>query len=224
VPLERVPGPRDRVGQGRSVLRRPGEPELELWLDERNGRGIGRELDRAELRDGVRDRQVREVDRHDVDRVRHELARELAEVRPLEVDDPLVEAQRAEQLPVPRIDGIDTLRARVEQHTREPARGGADVEGYAPIDVQRERSESCAQLRFATQDDVEANDDRYARADERRRIRAHDPIDRDLARANASLGIVEVWMRPRELVDERAQARPGLAQRCLLSVAWSRAR
>ena len=77
----------DGGGERLVVHRRACEPQLEHRLHERDEVRFGRELDSAELRHGGRERDVRDVDRHDVDGLAHETAVEVGEVRPLEDDD-----------------------------------------------------------------------------------------------------------------------------------------
>ena len=58
------------------------------------------------------EREVGEVEGHDVDRVGDEGRVEVGEVGALEHDHPGVLAQAAPELPVPDIDGVDPRRAR----------------------------------------------------------------------------------------------------------------
>jgi hypothetical protein len=92
------------------VFRRRGKAELELGLYERNCVGICGALQRLELRDRVREGQVRQVERDDLDRVRNDLDVQLGEIDALEVDHARVLAQLAEQLPVPGVNRVHAPR------------------------------------------------------------------------------------------------------------------
>lgn len=65
--------------------------------------------------------RVREIDGNDPDSVRHEFPAQLAEVHPLQVDYPWVESERAEELSVAGIDGVDLAGASSEERQREAA-------------------------------------------------------------------------------------------------------
>ena len=98
---------------------------------------VGRELHPIELGDRPRQRQVREVEGHQLDLVGHELGREVAEVRAFQVHHARVLAQLAPELPEAGVDGVDAGRAVIEEHGREAAGGGAAVERDPPVDGAR---------------------------------------------------------------------------------------
>src|SRR5207248_6685347 len=79
---------------------KPAETKLELRLDERDGVGARRKRDAVELRHGLAQRKVRDVDRDHVDNVWDKQAIERAEVRGLEIHDTGIAAQPSAQLPV----------------------------------------------------------------------------------------------------------------------------
>jgi hypothetical protein len=110
------------------VFRRRGKAELELGLYERNCVGICGALQRLELRDRVREGQVRQVERDDLDRVRNDLDVQLGEIDALEVDHARVLAQLAEQLPVPGVNRVHAPRPGVQQHAGEAPCCGPDIE------------------------------------------------------------------------------------------------
>src|SRR5438132_3700063 len=121
------PGARGRALERGAELVRParrtGERELELRLHQRDQVRMCVEVDPVELRKRVGEREVGEVDGDEVDRLRHEPARQLAEVRALEVHDARIGAQRAEELAVTRVDGVHAGRSPLEQDRGEAAGG-----------------------------------------------------------------------------------------------------
>ena len=56
------------------------------------------------------------------------------------------------QLPVPDIDGVDLRRASRQEHLREAARRGADIERNAPRRIEAERIEPRFELQRAARD------------------------------------------------------------------------
>ena len=106
-----------------------GGRELERRLDERDQAGRWGEVQPAERRDRVGDRRVRQVDRHHVDDVRHHVGAERVDVRALEVHDPRIEPQAAEELPEAGVDGVHPAHPGLQQRGGEPAGGRANVDG-----------------------------------------------------------------------------------------------
>jgi hypothetical protein len=102
------------------------------------------------LRHGASDREVREVDRRHLNRLRHLGTCQLAEVDSLEVDDAAIPAERPDQLAVAGVHGVDAPGSFVEKHTREATRGGAEVERDTVTDGDGERFERRSELRFAS--------------------------------------------------------------------------
>ena len=82
-------------------------------------------------------------------------------------------AQAFMQLPAPDIDCIDTLGAALQQHLREAAGGGADIEADAALRIEAEMIERRGELHAA------------ARHIRMRRRRAQFRIDRDFFRGLA---------------------------------------
>jgi hypothetical protein len=87
------------------------------------------------------------VERHELD-IRGAHARE---IRPLEIHDARVLAQRAKQLAVPGVDGVDALRAVAEQRAREAAGRCAGVERHPALHLHGECGERGFELRLAAQ-------------------------------------------------------------------------
>jgi hypothetical protein len=135
----------------RFVVGRRSEAELELWLDEGNCVRVRGQSQRLELRDCVREGQVRQVERDDLDRVGNGLAAQLGEIDALEVDHARVPAQRAEQLPVPGVDRVHAPRPGLQQHAGEAACRGPDVECDSAGHGDVEGSEGGLQLRLAAE-------------------------------------------------------------------------
>ena len=67
---------------------------------------------RSSCGDRAREREVGEVEGHDVDGVGHEVGVEVAEVGALEAPRPAGPGAAAPELPVPDVDGVDPRRAR----------------------------------------------------------------------------------------------------------------
>jgi len=106
----------DGCAEQRFVVGRRGKAELKLRLHERNCVHVRSQS------------QIRQVERDDLDRVGNRLDGQLGEVDALEIDYACVLANRAEQLPVPRVDRVHALCSRVQQHAGEAACRGPDVE------------------------------------------------------------------------------------------------
>src|SRR5439155_10684734 len=66
-------------------------------------------------------------------------------------DDTRILPERAQQLSVARIDGVDEPRAGVEQDAGEAAGRGSDVDRDAPGNADPERGQRRAELRLAAQ-------------------------------------------------------------------------
>jgi hypothetical protein len=161
------------------VRRRPREPELEHRLDEREQVCAGRQLHAVELWNGASEREVGDVDGHDPDRLGNEAAVEVRDIRRLQVDDSLVLTERAEQLSVTCVDGVDAAGAGSEQCLREPARGGADVEGDLSGDLEAKRLQRGAQFELAAEEPRLEEPDRRAPSNERRGFADGQTVDED---------------------------------------------
>ena len=111
-PRDRV---RERLREQLPLARRRGKPQLEHRLHERDQLGLSGDRHALELGHGADEREVRDVDRDDLDGLGEERRVELAEVRPLEVDDARVLPERPEELSVAGVDGVDATRSGVEQ-------------------------------------------------------------------------------------------------------------
>ena len=207
----------NRGAEQKWVVRRTRPAQLELRLDERDRLRVRGKLNLLELRYGLDEREVGDVDRDDVDRFGDHCERQVAEVRALEVHHSRIATERTEQLAVSGVDGVDTEGSGPEEDLREASGGRADIERNDAANLDAEGIERRLELAPTAQRSLPANSDRSARAHEGIRIRSHEPVDDDLTRADPRLGIVEVGMRPRKLVHESAQTPSGLAQRCLLS-------
>jgi hypothetical protein len=208
-----------RDGLGHPVLVRwRCEPELVLGLDQGDEVGITRTRHGLELRRGAGHRQVRQVHRHDLDEVGHHVRPEDAEIRALQRDDARILAQRAQQLAVPCIDGIDARGPGLEQHAGEPARRSAHVEGDAAGDGYRHRAQRVAQLRLAAQCHRALHGEGRARRHQRRRVAVRDAVDQHDAGHDGELRILEVRKSPRQLAHERAQPGALAGHEVLLSI------
>jgi hypothetical protein len=113
-PLERALGRDDGCAQLDCLDRRRGQPELEHRLHKRDQLRLRTDLEWLELRSRVGDREVGEVDRDHVHGLGGERPVEVAEVDALEIDDASVVSQRAEQLAVAGVDGVDARGSRCE--------------------------------------------------------------------------------------------------------------
>ena len=102
--------------------------KLEHRLDEPYEISVSGDTDPFELGDRFAEREVRDVDGHEVDSVGHERLVEVADVRRLEIDHTSVLPQRTEQLAVTGVNCVDASRAAREELRREPAGGRANVE------------------------------------------------------------------------------------------------
>jgi len=211
-----------RLGERRGVSGRPGKPELELRLDERDRIGGERDLHAVELWNRGCQAEVRDIEGDDLDDVRDDAGVEVTEVRRFEVDDARVLAERPEQLTVSRIDGVDAACARGEEDAGEAPGCRAHVERDTVADLDSEGGERSKQLRLAAQLLPVPEDDRRSLGDERRGVREQPPADENASLANDLLGIPDVRVGPHELVPQLAQAPTALAtQDRLLSDAWS---
>jgi hypothetical protein len=195
----------DGCAEQRFVVGRRGEAELELGLHECNRVCVRGELHCVELRDRVREAQVRQVDGDDIDRIRNDLAVQLGEIDALEVDDAGGLAQRAEQLPVPGVDGVHAPRPCVQQHAGEPSGRGPGIERDSAGHGDVERIERGLQLRLAAERLVSSERDRRARTDERGSIGHDSAVDDDRASRDRRIGIGDGWVCAHELVAEPAQ-------------------
>ena len=110
-------------------------------------------------------------------------------------------AERAEQLPVAGVDGVDTGRAGAQQHPREASGRGAEVERDPAVDLHRERLERSGELRLASQGllALRAQRDRGVAADERGRVDRDTAVDEDTA-VSDRFGRVDAGMRVGEQV------------------------
>ena len=176
--------------------------ELELRLDEREQACVACQRDPVELRDGLREREVREVDRDDVDRLRDELRSKVRDIRSLQVDDARILSQRPEQLAEADVDRVDTPRTLVQEHLREPAGCGAEIERDRVAERRRERLDRRPELHLAAQRLL--LDDRYGRVlgDERGGVPHGDPADRDAPAENRFLGVRDVRVSSAERVEQ----------------------
>ena len=121
---------------------------------------VGRELHPVELGDRPRQRQVGEVESHQLDLVGHELGREVAEVGAFQVHHPRVLAQLAPELPEAGVDRVHAGRAVVEEHGREATRRGAAVERDPPVDGHAEAGDRGLELGGAAERQFGAHGDR----------------------------------------------------------------
>lgn len=106
---------------------------------------------------------------------------ELGDVRRLQVDDSRVLAQRAAELAVADVDGVDPARAGLEEDAREAARCCAEVERNPAADDHGEHLERRAQLCFPAKRRFTRDDDRGALPDQRGRVRHDATVDDDRA-------------------------------------------
>ena len=141
----------DGCAEQRFVVGRRGKAELELRLHERNCVHVRGQSQRLELRGRVRESQIRQVERDDLDRVGNRLDVQLGEVDALEIDYARVLPKRAEQLPVPCVDRVHAPCFGVQQHEGEAACRGPDVERDSAGDGDVEGSERGLQLRLAAE-------------------------------------------------------------------------
>lgn len=141
-----------------------------------------------------------------------------SQVDALEIDDAVVLPERPEELAMTGVYGVDTRSAGLEQHAGEAAGRSADVEREAPAHRHVERGERGAQLRLAAKRTLHPDDDRGPHGYERGGVGDDAAVHEDSALGDQPLGPIEVWMRPRELGVEPAQATTGLPAQGLLLV------
>jgi hypothetical protein len=141
----------DGRAEERFVVGRRGEAELELRLHERNCVHVRGQSQRLELRGRVREGQIRQVERDDLDRVGNRLDVQLGEIDALEVDDARILAKRAEQLPVPGVHRVHAPRPGLQQHEGEALGCGPDVECDSAGHDDVEGSECGLELRLAAE-------------------------------------------------------------------------
>jgi hypothetical protein len=145
-------GPPARFAKRCRLRRRSGESQLEHRFHERDKIGALRDPHPlVQLWERVSEGQVRQVHGDDLDHVRHQVRSQVSEVGALEVDYADVLAQRAEKLPVARIDSVDPSRTRSEQRTREPACRRAKVKSVLSHGGDCEPCESGLELRLTSQ-------------------------------------------------------------------------
>ncbi len=131
----------DSGGEPFVFERRAREMEFEHRFDEYDQLGVACNRQRTELRDGVRDRQIGEVDRDDVDGFAEPIGSELGKVRALKIGDPRILAKRSKELTMSRIERVDMARPSLQKRNSEAAGRGADVERNAT----RDRAVECCQ-------------------------------------------------------------------------------
>ncbi len=125
--------------------------DLELRLDQRDEEGAGRcQLQRRAQRLAQRDEA--DVGGDGSDRLGDRLARQAPRIEPLERDDARIRLEAGVQLPMADVGGIDLGRAALEQHLREAAGRGADVESDAPLRVELEGGQRRGKLLAAARD------------------------------------------------------------------------
>ena len=193
-----------RAQQG-FVVRRRCKAEIELGLYERHRVCVLGELHCLQLRDRVREGQVRQVERDDLDGVGNRLDVQLGEVDPLEVDDARLLAKRPEQLPVPGVDRVHAPRPCLQQHAGEAACRGPGVECDSAGHGDGEGVECGLELRLATKGLSSSERDRGACTYERGSVRHDSAVDDDRPSGDRRVGIIDGWVCARQLVAEPAQ-------------------
>ncbi len=178
-----------RPAVGRWKARRP---ELEHRLDQRDEVRIRSDVEATELRHGERQREVRQIQRDEVERLRHHVDREVCDVRPLQHDDALVLPERASQLPVSDVDGVDAGDADLQQRRREAAGRRADIERDRSARVDVEPIQREQELRRSPEYRVGANDDRLVVSDQPHGVQGGDAADEDPALTDHRLRIGDV--------------------------------
>ena len=127
--------------------------DLELRLDERDDVAAdGRVEGGGGRRQHLRERDERDVDDGQAHGFREGAGRQAAGVRPFERDDPRVGAKLFGKLSATHVESIDTGRAALQQHVREPAGRRADVQADEPGRVDPERVERGGELVAAAAD------------------------------------------------------------------------
>ena len=195
----------DGCAEQRFVVGRRGQAELELGLHEGDRVRVGGESQRLELRDRVRQGQVRQVQRDDLDRIRDDLDVQLGEIDALEVDHARVLAKRAEQLPVPGVDRVHPPRACLQQHPGEAPCRCSDIQGGSAGHDEVEGSERGLELRLAAEGLGTAYRDRGADRHERGCVRHDSALDDYRASRDRLFGIGDGWVCAHELLAEPAQ-------------------
>src|SRR5215813_11691254 len=128
-------------------------PRFELWLDqchEPGARTRQRQWHRQRLRQG----NETHVGDERTNRLGHQLATETARVAPLEHHHPGIFRQARMQLVMTDINRVNARRAPLEQHLREPPRGGPYVERDHASDREAEVLERGYELQGSTRDMV----------------------------------------------------------------------
>ena len=174
---------------------------------------VGRELHPIELGDRPRQRQVGEVEGHQLDLVGHELAGEVAEVGAFQVHHPRVLAQLAPELPEAGVDRVHPGRAVVEEHGREATGRRAAVERDPPVDGHAEPGDRGLELGGSAEHQFGAHGDRRRLRDPGPGVQHRFAAHEHPAGLDGVAGIVEVGMLHRERGCERHHPRlPALRQ------------
>jgi len=111
---------------------------------------------------------------------------------PLEIDDARILTERAEELAVPGVDGVDAPHAGGEEGTREATRSGAEIESDATADTNVETRERGAQLGLAAQWFRIPHDDGRVRADQRAGVGDDASVDQHAAGDDRRQWILDV--------------------------------
>src|SRR5581483_9431748 len=126
-----------------SALADPAFPNLELWLDQGNERGLL-----------VRNPSHRRKEHANCDerRVQHDETHRLGElfqipgVRPIHDDDARIDAQRPVELAISDVNGVHAPRPMLQQAIREPAGRGPNIRANAVSNVDSEMRNGVREL------------------------------------------------------------------------------
>ena len=121
----------DRCLQLVSQRRWTGSPKLEHRLHQRHQVGIARDVESLDLWQRIRDGQVAQIDRDEVDALGYEATVDRAEVVALEVHDPVIDSEPTDELADAHVDRVHPAGAAIEQGGREAAGTRSDVSRYA---------------------------------------------------------------------------------------------
>jgi hypothetical protein len=195
-------------------------PRLELRLHERDHIGVcGKE--RRKRRQDVPQRDERDVNRHQIRRVRQVVRAEGARVHALGDEDARVGAQAPIELPVADVERDDRACAALEQHVGEPARRRANVQRAAAAGKDAEGIERAREL-DAPAADVwmirRGKRDALVGGDRRAGLRNDLTVDCDVSCENQRLGALA---RGGEAAGDEGDVKTRLALQCFLATIQS---
>jgi hypothetical protein len=142
----------------------PRESQLVHWFDEGDQVCPTRDTDPLQLRHGLGERQIGDVDGYDADRVDDQAFGQVTEIRRFEIDDARVLPKMPPELPKAGVHRVDAARTGIDQGLGESARRGPDVERDAVADVDCEDAQRGLELQRSPQPTRFRDDNRSARA------------------------------------------------------------